>query len=387
MTRNRHIIEPPRGDGAPCQPQDKEVVQPCNTQPCSTGGTCQNGKWGVWADWSPCSVTCGGGTTFRNRKIVQMANACGRPVTGKDRESMFCMTMPCAPAVNCEFSSWGAWSDCSGSCNGIKTRERGIGKYGQGNGSYCEGALKQTFPCNVISSKPDGPAVDCEIGEWEPWTKCTQPCGSEQKMRHRKILHLAENGGLSCDGDLSVVQGCGGPCPGPTPCLLGEWGEWARVASAAARKSASRVFLNTPHMGARTANWVQLRRLRIALGSVTPSVIAAGTIGRTGAFAHPHVATVRGVAADISGGMRPIPRRRWRRRTASTRPSTKEGRRPRTNSSYQRLLVAVSVLLLDLPFSVRPQFSGLGHMQRALKMNGVVSRHEPVIRCRRLSCR
>lgn len=249
MTRNRHIIEPPRGDGAPCQPQDKEVVQPCNTQPCSTGGTCQNGKWGVWADWSPCSVTCGGGTTFRNRKIVQMANACGRPVTGKDRESMFCMTMPCAPAVNCEFSSWGAWSDCSGSCNGIKTRERGIGKYGQGNGSYCEGALKQTFPCNVISSKPDGPAVDCEIGEWEPWTKCTQPCGSEQKMRHRKILHLAENGGLSCDGDLSVVQGCGGPCPGPTPCLLGEWGEWGACSKCGGQKKRFKSISQYPSHG------------------------------------------------------------------------------------------------------------------------------------------
>eukprot|EP00913_Durusdinium_trenchii_P023730 g22288.t1 len=55
---------------------DKEQIAPCNTAKCSETN-CRDGQWGVWTDWSPCSASCGGGVTFRRRRVDLMANHCG----------------------------------------------------------------------------------------------------------------------------------------------------------------------------------------------------------------------------------------------------------------------------------------------------------------------
>ena len=38
------------------------TLQPCNTNKCPV--------WSDWSSWSVCSVTCGGGNRFQNRKCV-----------------------------------------------------------------------------------------------------------------------------------------------------------------------------------------------------------------------------------------------------------------------------------------------------------------------------
>merc|ERR1712203_374419 len=116
MTRSRHINAMPKGSGAPCSPEDQEEVKACNTQPCMEQ-VCENGEWADWESWSPCSETCGGGVTFRTRRIAKMADECGIPASGKDKEMEFCnINTPCEPPMDCEFTEWGAWSDCSTSC-------------------------------------------------------------------------------------------------------------------------------------------------------------------------------------------------------------------------------------------------------------------------------
>jgi len=237
-TRNRHIAKAPRDNGKTCSPEDKEEIIPCNTQAC-TKITCQDGEWGEWVDWSPCSATCGGGVTFRIRKVAKMANHCGNAAEGFDRESKFCNThVSCEEAVDCEFSEWGIWSDCSTSCNGIKRRSRRIGKYGRGDGAYCIGSLKETSSCNpdieagekIPKGCGEEPPVDCVLGAWDEWSSCTVTCGRGDTKRSRNIITPPSNGGKACEGPLAEVQECSKPsCPGPheVNCQFGDWEDWA----------------------------------------------------------------------------------------------------------------------------------------------------------------
>jgi len=55
--------------------------------------------------------------------------------------------VPCEPDQDCEFSHWAAWSECSATCGGVKSRSRKILTTGYGQGLFCEGPLKQTWPC------------------------------------------------------------------------------------------------------------------------------------------------------------------------------------------------------------------------------------------------
>ena len=57
-----------------------------------------NGAWSSWTDWSDCSVTCGGGKTYRTRTCdnPKPANG-GEDCIDKDgtAEEMLCAPNPC----------------------------------------------------------------------------------------------------------------------------------------------------------------------------------------------------------------------------------------------------------------------------------------------------
>jgi len=237
MTRTRQITQIPTVHGKSCNPNDKEEIVPCNTQPCKKTG-CVDGDalWGEWDSWSPCSATCGGGVTFRTRKITRMAKPCGNPVTGPDRESVFCnVDKSCSPSVDCTFSEWGEWTDCTASCDGIKRRSRRIGKYGRGDGAYCIGGLKETYPCNPAPNE-DFPAAcekeqpeDCVFTSWKEWSTCAVSCGGGSIQRHREVQQSAKFGGKACDGALTELKECARTaCPGPVEkdCVFGDWQDW-----------------------------------------------------------------------------------------------------------------------------------------------------------------
>ncbi|CAE8680778.1 unnamed protein product [Polarella glacialis] len=234
-TRDRMVKQMPTNGGAACSAEDKEQIEPCNTQKCA-GLQCIDGQWGVWTDWGMCSQSCGGGVSFRHRPILQEANACGTEVTGKDRETRFCNTdVNCEAPVDCVLALWGLWSPCSASCDGIQRRARVVLTYGRGDGKFCEGAIKETRPCNpspgellpIACSK--GPQVDCQLSEWAGWGSCTATCGGGSHVRGRKILVQATNGGKACDGRLEEIRECSrNDCAAPAPqdCKLSQWQEW-----------------------------------------------------------------------------------------------------------------------------------------------------------------
>lgn len=229
--RFREVAVMPSGGGAPVEGGDRELAE-CSTQRCSPEA-CQDGVWNSWESWSPCSKTCGGGVASRKRTVAKMATHCGKPVTGRDTETLFCQVdTPCQPTVDCALTPWSPWGDCSTTCNGVKRRSRGIARYGRGAGEYCAGALEQTWPCHQgeLSEECHGsPPVDCELSAWTEWSNCSSSCGGGERLRTRGIKVQPQNGGAGCIGPLKEVKECGRQsCDGnqPLDCKLGDWEDW-----------------------------------------------------------------------------------------------------------------------------------------------------------------
>jgi hypothetical protein len=62
-----------------------------------------DGKWSVWTDWSPCPVTCGGGTIHRMRTCDSPPpGPYGLNCTGTSDESMDCNLDACPGKYYCD---------------------------------------------------------------------------------------------------------------------------------------------------------------------------------------------------------------------------------------------------------------------------------------------
>jgi len=257
--RSRDVLRLPGPGGSPCQAQPKEEVEPCNMDGCRAG--CKDGEWGLWQSWSPCSVSCDGGTSFRKRQIVKMANSCGREPEGKERETRFCnVDKPCEQSRDCVFNFWSAWSACSASCSGVKKRSRSVKNFGRGSGAWCVGALQETWPCNPGTNElaPSGcdtnPVVDCLLGEWQEWSPCSSTCGGGQHMRSRDIAQHPANGGKGCGDPLSEITECARkPCLSETPidCAFGDWHDWAECSRCNGERKRTREIIAYPQHGGR----------------------------------------------------------------------------------------------------------------------------------------
>ena len=56
----------------------------------------ENCEWNTFGDWSECSATCGGGVQSRERTVKQEAENGGHNCTGEAREETPCNTHNCA---------------------------------------------------------------------------------------------------------------------------------------------------------------------------------------------------------------------------------------------------------------------------------------------------
>ena len=73
--------------------------------------------------------------------------------------------------------------------------------------------------------------VDCEVGEWTTWEKCSKDCGTGNTRRLRQITTSPATGGEECP-DLYEIQECQvQECPDPRTCDLSEWTEWSACSS------------------------------------------------------------------------------------------------------------------------------------------------------------
>lgn len=260
MKRTRFVANVPGAGGAVCDQKDMEEILPCNLGECNQ--MCVDGLWGDWQEWAPCSVSCAGGETFRRREVRRMANECGTPAQGDDREVKFCNTdVPCHQAQDCLFSAWREWNVCSASCDGVRMRKRNIAEYGHGGGLFCVGPTIEIAPCNpdYRQERPAGCSlaepVDCILSEWSMWKECSATCGGGETTRSRTILQHPKHGGFGCQSALMQVaecarSSCGGP--GPMDCVLGDWRSWAVCGACDGQRKRYRSVLVYPANGGKS---------------------------------------------------------------------------------------------------------------------------------------
>jgi len=101
-----------------------------------------------WAGWTSCTKKCGTGSQTNTLVISQQSRFGGTTCPTKTSDSRPCNTAPCP--VNGGWSAFGAWSDCSKSCDGGTTtqiRKCDSPKPAFG-GDDCAGSAKSTKSCN-----------------------------------------------------------------------------------------------------------------------------------------------------------------------------------------------------------------------------------------------
>lgn len=248
--RDRQVEAYPKNGGRNC-PRDLRQVRGCNTQACETGpGGCKDGSWEPWSPWSQCSVTCGGGISWRTRLRATQASQCGKPAAGLSRETKYCVNQnSCRPDVDCKLAEWSEWSGCSKTCDGVKTRSRHVKVHGAGNGEWCRGPTKESAACEACEAAHP---IDCLLGAWGSWSDCPVTCGTSQIRRERLVKREARRGGKSCEGSLVDIRDCGlQECPSPPPvdCLWGQWGAWGACSQPGGQRSRFRHVLRQARYG------------------------------------------------------------------------------------------------------------------------------------------
>ncbi|XP_066483571.1 SCO-spondin-like [Tiliqua scincoides] len=246
--RHRPCHESP--SGVPCAADTLEEISQCNPQPCPA-----DCRLSAWSAWSPCSSSCGGGTSERYRSLLSplgepclepllqrltcnlqnctpecpgsqvyntCANACPQSCADLHPESQ-CLQVECQPGCSCPLGQ--VLQD--GGCVPLEECRCSLG---QGPAMPWAANLSQEeqaqehppgsviwHECNscvcqrgvFICSQKDCD-VPCQWSEWLPWSPCSTTCGTGERLSRRYQLQQRLYGGAECEG----------PAVRETPCTL-----------------------------------------------------------------------------------------------------------------------------------------------------------------------
>lgn len=233
MKRSRNIKSEANACGKPVEGNMVEFTS-CNEDvSCTPARDCLMGQW---HEWSACSRTCYG-VALRTRVIRVQGNGNGIFCNSSLEELRPCnpisqmlppKTCPSLegdiPQVDCAWSEWDAWNECEVTCGGgQQTRARRVSIEAPAGGGQCSGEKLQVQPCNGQSCV--GPTVqDCKW-VWTEWSACTKCSG--QKLRFRRHIQHAQNGGKHCLGPARETKGCDERhCHQPVYCTWADWENW-----------------------------------------------------------------------------------------------------------------------------------------------------------------
>lgn len=198
---------------------------------------------GAWAGFSPCTVSCGGGTLTKHRSVhPEQSN--GAACTGDTTMVESCNSQACpnSDCEDCKWSQWTAWDECT-SCEGQRQRRREIMHIGNYCGRKCD-------PSNSVETTGCKGAVACEDflfcawTKWHDWTGCPNACGTHTITRSRVLkqavgkpaeylVKVKVGAAITCAGSQSSQSFCVNPaCDSlvPQDCTFSTWSAWAQSA-------------------------------------------------------------------------------------------------------------------------------------------------------------
>jgi hypothetical protein len=213
QTKTRTMKRAPSKKGVRCPHLTEKQL--CNTKPCSIH--CQMGDW---SKWSPCNAKCGGGKTTRQRAVTVNARFGGKACESTE-QSKKCNTVSCAG--KCVTSSFSGWSKCSKECGGgMQYRKRSINTASFSGSGKCKHDVESKV-CGL------GPCpVHCQLSKWSVFDKCTKKCNSGRKTQTRTILVRPKFGGEKCkSSEMSNTVSCNTKkCA--VDCVVGSWSKWSK---------------------------------------------------------------------------------------------------------------------------------------------------------------
>lgn len=178
------------------------------------------GKFTDWSEWSNCTVTCGGGKSFRTRTCTNpKPGLMGTNCQGPAKIEKTCNRDLCA--VNGGYSEWEAFGKCDKTCGGgEKIRKR-----------YCTNPVPSFGGSNCIHLGRDVDIQACNTqpcpvnggySNWGEYSGCELPggktCGKGKKVRARQCNNpAAQHGGKACEGPDKEEAECNIICPLTVP--------------------------------------------------------------------------------------------------------------------------------------------------------------------------
>ncbi|XP_070780046.1 properdin-like [Enoplosus armatus] len=194
-----------------------------------TGTCCDVKGWASWDTWSPCSVTCGGGSVRKRKRGCSSRPGCLLACIGPLEETEECPINTCP--VHGGWSTWSGWAQCSGSCiddqrvdviTPSRKRKRSCSSPAPSTvppGNFCPGDDIQDQDCSELPNCP----VDGSWGAWSPPGLCSVSCGVGLRQSSRRCDNPPPKyGGQFCNGSSSQTSTCQSPCP-----VDGFWSGWS----------------------------------------------------------------------------------------------------------------------------------------------------------------